>query len=140
SENTAKITNPHFKKIYRLYDAETGKAEADYICLHHETIDAAEPLEIFDPVHTWKRRTLENYTARALMVQVFRNGELVYDLPPLSVIRNYCRTEIDSMWDEVLRFDNPHNYYVDLSQALWDLKNDMLSAYSRGSKDNKENQ
>ena len=138
SENTAKITNPHFKKIYRLYDAETGKAEADYICLHDETVNAAEPLEIFDPVHTWKRRVMENFTARALMVEVFRGGKLVYDLPPLSVIRNYCKTEIDSMWDEVLRFDNPHNYYVDLSQKLWDLKHDMLSAYSKGTKDGRE--
>ena len=81
---------------------------------------------------------MENFTARALMVEVFRGGKLVYDLPPLSVIRNYCKTEIDSMWDEVLRFDNPHNYYVDLSQKLWDLKHDMLSAYSKGTKDGRE--
>jgi len=134
SENTAKITNPHFKKVYRLYSAETGKAEADYICIHDESVDAARPLEIFDPDYTWKRRTLENYTARELMVPIFRNGKLVYDLPPLSVIRNYCRTEIASMWDEVLRFENPHNYYVDLSQKLWDLKHSLISRYIKGNR------
>jgi len=134
SENAAKITNPHFKKLYRLYSSETGKAEADYICIHDETVDTTKPLEIFDPEYTWKRRTLENFTARELLIPIFQNGSLVYDVPPLSVVRNYCKTEIESMWDEVLRFENPHNYYVDLSQKLWDLKYSMISRYIKGNK------
>jgi hypothetical protein len=105
---------------------EALKAEADYICIHDETVDPSQPLEIFDPDYTWKRRTLENFTARELMVPIFEKGKLVYDLPPLSVIRNYCKTELASMWEEVLRFENPHNYYVDLSPKLWDEKQLML--------------
>ncbi len=135
SENAAKITNPHFKKLYRLYSAETGKAKADYLCIHDETVDVTKPLEIFDPEHTWKRLTMENFTARELLIPIFKNGELVYDVPPLSVVRNYCQTEIDSMWDEVLRFENPHTYYVDLSQKLWDLKYSLISRYIKGNKD-----
>ena len=135
SENAAKITNPHFKKVYRLYSGETGKAEADYICLHDETPDFSKPIEIFDPEYTWKRQTYTNYTVRELLIPVFRAGELVYDVPPLSVTRNYCRGEIDTMWDEVLRFENPHNYYVDLSQALWDLKHEMIARYIKGNRE-----
>jgi len=139
SENAAKITNPHFKKLYRLYSSETGKAEADYLCIYDETVNMSEPLEIFDPEHTWKRHTLENFTARELMIPIFKDGELVYDIPPLSVVRNYCQTEIDSMWDEVLRFENPHTYYVDLSQQLWDLKHELISRYIKGNKTEKSN-
>ena len=135
SENAAKITNPHFKKLYRLYSAETGKAKADYLCVYDETVDMSKPLEIFDPEHTWKRTVMENFTARELMIPIFKDGELVYDVPPLSVVRNYCQTEIDSMWDEVLRFENPHTYYVDLSQKLWDLKYELISRYIKGDKD-----
>lgn len=127
SENIEKITNPHFKKVYRLYSNETGKAEADLICLHDETVDDREPLEIFDPEYTWKRRTLTNYTSRELLVPIFKNGELVYNFPDLREVRDHCRREINSMWEEVLRFENPHEYYVDLSQKLWDIKNAMLS-------------
>lgn len=135
SENAAKITNPHFKKVYRLYSGETGKAEADYICLHDETPDFSKPIEIFDPEYTWKRQTYTNYTVRELLIPVFRAGELVYDVPPLSVTRNYCRGEIETMWDEVLRFENPHNYYVDLSQKLWDLKHEMIARYIKGNRE-----
>ncbi len=126
SENIIKITNPSFKKIYRLYTPE-GKAEADLICLHDEVIDDTVPLEIFDPEHTWKKKRLESFRARELLVPIFKNGVLVYRFPPLNEVRDYCALEISSMWDEVLRFENPHNYYVDLSQALWDLKHEMLN-------------
>lgn len=128
SENTAKITNPGFKHVYRLYDRESGKAEADLLTLDGEIVDDTKPIELFDPDHTWKRKTLENFRARPLLTQIFRQGECVYTLPALSEVREYCRSEISSMWGEVLRFENPHNYYVDLSQKLWDLKHDMLRA------------
>lgn len=134
SENAAKITNPGFKKIYRLYSNETGKAEADFLMLRDESIDEDAPLEIFDPEYTWKRRVIENYTARELLVPIFKNGELVYNLPPLDEIRDHCARELATMWKEVLRFENPHEYYVDLSQKLWDLKHDMISKYIKGNK------
>ncbi len=134
SENAEKITNPSFKKLFRLYSNETGKAEADLITLHDETIDQTQPLEIFDPDHTWKRRTFTDFTARELLVPIFKDGALVYDLPPLNTIRNYCADELASMWKEVLRFENPHNYYVDLSQNLWDLKHSLISKYIKGNK------
>ena len=134
SENAAKITNPGFKKIYRLYSNETKKAEADLLMLHDEEIDDSAPLEIFDPEHTWKRRVIDNYTAREVLVPIFKNGELVYDLPPLDEIRDHCAREIATMWKEVLRFENPHEYYIDLSQKLWDLKHAMISKYIKGNK------
>ena len=126
SENVGKITTPHFKKIYRLRGRDTGKAEADLICLWDETVDDTQPLEIFDPEHTWKRKTLENFTATELLVPIFKDGKQVYELPAINDIRNHCADEIQGMWDEVRRFSNPHNYYVDLSQKLWDIKHEML--------------
>ncbi len=135
SENAAKITNPHFKKLFRMYSNETGKAMADLIMLHDETVDQTQPLEIFDPEHTWKRTILENFTAREMLVPIFRNGELVYNLPPIDEIRDHCAREIATMWKEVLRFENPHGYYIDLSQRLYDLKTGMISKYIKGNKD-----
>ena len=129
SENVGKITTPHFKKVYRLRGRETGKAEADLICVYDETVDNSQPLEIFDPVATWKRKTLTDFTATELLVPIFRAGELVYELPTLKEIREHCAKEIDGMWDEVRRFSNPHNYYVDLSEKLWKLKQDMLDKH-----------
>ncbi len=128
SENVGKITTPHFKKVYRLRGRDTGKAEADLICVYDETVDDTKPIELFDPQHTWKRKILENYTATELLLPVFRNGKQVYRLPTLSEIRRHCEEEINGMWDEVRRFNNPHNYYVDLSQKLWDIKQQMLQA------------
>ena len=127
SENVDKITIPHFKKTYRLFDRATGKAEADYICLHDEALDDTKPLELFDPRVTWKRKTLTNFTARELQVPVFRGGRLVYQQPPLQEIQTYCARQVDSLWDEVKRFDYPHKYYVDLSQKLWDIKQELLT-------------
>ncbi len=128
SENAAKITNPSFKKVYRLYDKADGKAFADLITLHDETVDESQPLELFDPVDTWKRKTFENFTAKELLVPIFQSGKLVYDLPSMEEIRAHCAHELSLQWEEVKRFENPHNYYVDLSQKLWDLKQELLKA------------
>ena len=126
SENIEKITNPHFKKTYRIYSKETGKAEADLICLYDEEIPEDRPLEIFDPQYTWKKKTFTDFTLRELLVPVFKNGKCVYNFPPIEEVKNYCASELATMWDEVLRFENPHNYYVDLSDELWELKNRMI--------------
>ncbi len=129
SENTAKITNPHFKKVYRLFDRDTGKALADQICVWDETIDDNEPLTIFDPQAVWKTKKLTNFTAKELLKPIFKDGKLVYQKPSLSEIRTYCAEQIDLLWDEVKRFQNPHNYYVDLSEKLWLVKRELLNAY-----------
>ena len=126
SENVTKITIPHFKKFYRFYDRENGKALADYLCLYDETPDDTQPLTIFHPENTWKRKTLTNFRAENMMVHVFRNGELVYKLPTLEEIRSYCAEQLDTLWPEVKRFENPHGYYVDLSDRLWDIRHDLL--------------
>lgn len=124
SENASKITTPHFKKVYRFY--ENGKATADLICVHDETIDTTRPLTIFDPDYTWKRRTLTDYRAEELLVPIFRGGRCVYKRPATAEIRRYCAEQLERQWDEVKRFENPHNYYVDLSQKLWDIKQELL--------------
>ena len=126
SENVGKITNPHFKKVYRIFDKATGKAEADYITVWDEVIEEGQPLELFDPDATWKRRTYTDYTIKPLQEKIFQHGQLVYQQPTLPEIQKYCREQIDTLWDEVKRFENPHNYYVDLSQKLWDIKQDLL--------------
>ena len=131
SENVTKITNPCYKNLWRLFDLESGKAIADVLTLRDEVIDDTKPYEIFDPDHIWKRKTVENFRAVPLQKQLFRNGECVYELPDIEEVRQYCREQVDTMWDEVLRFENPHNYYVDLSQPLWDEKQRLLSEYSR---------
>lgn len=126
SENVGKITNPGFKKVYRFYNRETGMAEADYICLRDETVDDSKPLEICDPDARWKRKTMENFVARELLVPIFEKGELVYDLPSLPEIKAHCEKEVASLWPEVRRFENPHGYYVDLSEKLMALKDRLL--------------
>ena len=131
SENVAKITTPHFKKLFRFYGNDTGKAIADYLTIHDETVDDSGSLTIFDPEATWKRKEVYDFTAKELQVPVFQAGELVYDLPSLPAIRDYCREQVDTLWDEVKRFDNPHKYYVDLSQKLWDVKHNLLEDMSR---------
>ena len=130
SENVAKITNPDFKKVYRLYDRDTGKAIADVITRHDEVIDDSKPYEIFDPEHTWKRKVVENFRAALLQVPLFKNGQCVYASPSVQEIKEFCAHQVGTLWDEVLRFENPHNYYVDLSQALWDEKQALLSKKS----------
>jgi nicotinate phosphoribosyltransferase len=126
SENVEKITTPHFKKIYRIYGND-GMAVADLICVHDEVLDTSKPLELFDPAATWKRKVMTDYSAKELMVKVIEGGELVYKLPSLQEIREHCSNELDTLWEEVKRFANPHQYYVDLSQKLWDIKNDLIN-------------
>lgn len=126
SENPAKITNPCFKKVYRLYENKSGKAFADLLALHDEELDFSKPLELFDPVDTWKRQTISDFTAKELLVPIFQNGSLVYTQPTLSEIRDYCNDQVDTLWDEVKRFENPHTYYVDLSHQLWGTKQFLL--------------
>ena len=128
SENVGKITNPHFKKVYRFYSKDSGMAEADYICLHDEVVDDTQPLEICDPDATWKKKVLTDFTARELLVPIFRGGRLVYQKPALDDIRAYCAQQLTKLWPEVLRFDYPHNYYVDLSEKLLKIKLELLNA------------
>lgn len=126
SENPEKITNPHFKKVYRIFDNETGTAVADQLCVFDETIDESEPLELFDPVQVWKTKTVTNFTAKELLVPIFKDGECVYESPSIHEIKDYCKRQIMTLWDEVKRFENPHRYYVDLSRKLWDIKHGLL--------------
>ncbi|MEE1013391.1 MAG: nicotinate phosphoribosyltransferase [Clostridia bacterium] len=130
SENVIKITNPYFKKAYRLYSKETGMAIADVLTAYDETIDTSQPYEIFDPRNTWKRKTISDFEAKELQVPIFQNGECVYESPSLQEIQTYCRESLDTIWDEVKRFENPHEYYVDLSQKLWDIRYKLLSEHN----------
>lgn len=125
SENVAKITTPGFKQVYRLYEKNTSKAIADVITLHDEVI-ASDTYELFDPEHTWKRKTVTDFYARPLLKQIFQKGVQIYHNPSLEALKEYCKIEIDGLWDEVKRFENPHTYYVDMSKKLWQLKQDML--------------
>ncbi|MGM9538972.1 MAG: nicotinate phosphoribosyltransferase, partial [Candidatus Onthomonas sp.] len=127
SENPEKIINPHFKKVFRLYDNESGEAIADVLTVYDEEIKSGEPIRLFDPRATWKRKTVRNFTAKEMLVPIFKDGELVYKLPTLPEIQAYCKSQVDLLWDEVKRFDNPHVYYVDLSDELWNIKQDLLN-------------
>ncbi len=126
SENVAKITNPCFKNLYRLYDNDTGKAIADVLTLFDEEIDDTKPYTIFDPEHTWKRKTLTNFKAVKIRRQIFDKGTLCYELPDVQTIKNHCQQQLDTLWEEVKRFENPHTYYVDLSEKLWNQKQKLL--------------
>lgn len=131
SENSAKITTPGFKKVYRLFSNETGKAIADVVALHEEQIDESKPYTLFDPVDTWKKKTVTDYTAKEILKPIFKNGECVYESRPIKEIRDYCAEQVDALWEEVLRFENPHKYYVDLSEKLWNVKHQLLEDYSK---------
>ena len=131
SNNIEKITNPGSKQVYRLYDRDTKKAIADVITLAHEKIDDTKPYTIFDPEHTWKRKEITNFIARPLLAPIFLNGEFVYTSPTLEEIVTYSKEQIDMLWEEVLRFEKPHRYYVDLSEELWTLKTELLEKYSK---------
>ncbi len=130
SENPEKITNPHFKHLYRLYDKETGKAQADLLSAYDEDFSGATALELFDPHNTWKRKVFDSFTIRELQVPIFINGKCVYESPSVSEIRQYCKEQTEKLWDEVKRFENPHRYYVDLSQKLWNIKDELLKKNS----------
>lgn len=129
SENVAKITIPAFKQVYRLYSRETSAAIADVITLNDEVIDDTKPYVIFDPEYTWKKKMVTDFYARPLLKQIFDKGECVYEMPSLEVLREYCKMEIEGLWDEVKRFENPHKYYVDLSQKLWDIRYSLLEQF-----------
>ena len=129
SENAGKITNPGFKMPWRLFDNETGMAIADVITLADEVIDDTKPYVIFDPEFTYKRKTLTNFRAVRLQVPVFEKGRCVYTSPSIQEMRTYCKEQLDKVWDEVKRFENPHAYYVDLSEPLWKLKRELLDKY-----------
>ena len=126
SESEGKITNPGFKKIYRIFDKNTDKAIADLITLADEVIDTSKPLVIFDPIHTWKRKKLKNFYVKELQVKIFDKGKPVYTGPSVMEIREFAKKETEKLWPEVLRFENPHTYYVDLSKKLWNLKHNLL--------------
>lgn len=130
SENEEKITNPGYKKVWRLYDKNTNNPIADVVAMSNEIIDGTKPYTIFDEIHVWKKKKVTNFYAKNLQVPIFINGECVYESPSLNDIRNYCKTEVDNLWGEVKRFINPHSYYVDLSPELWNTKQDLISQYS----------
>ncbi|MDD6704314.1 MAG: nicotinate phosphoribosyltransferase [Clostridiaceae bacterium] len=131
SENTAKVTIPGAKKLWRLYDNESGKALADVITLEDETIDDSRDYEIFDPDYTWKRKNVYNFSARQLLQPLFINGKRVYEYQDIDDIKSYCLSQVDTLWDEVKRFENPHTYSVDLSQRLWDTKHELINKYRK---------
>lgn len=126
SENIEKITTPGFKQVWRLFDNESGKAMADVMTLHDEEISSDSPYELFDPTVTWKRKTISNFTAKPLLVQIFDKGQCVYNSPKLSDIRDFCAKSVDTLWSEVARFENPHKYYVDMSEKLWSMRDKLL--------------
>lgn len=130
SENVTKITTPDFKELWRFYDKTTGKAIADLITCYGEKVDDTKPYTIFDPEHPYKKKTVTDFTAKKLLVQIFDKGECVYESPSATEIRDFCREQIGTLWSEVTRFENPHEYYVDLSKKLWDKKNDLLNEMS----------
>ncbi len=129
SENVEKITTPHFKQVWRFYDKETGLASADVVALHDEAIPQGEPYTIFDPVYTWKKKTLTDYQAVPLLKPLFQGGRCLYENRPISQTRDFCRQQVDLLWPEVARFENPHSYIVDLSPKLWKIKQDLLERY-----------
>ena len=130
SENVEKITNPGFKHLYRLYDKSTGKARGDVITIADEIIPEVDEYEIFDPNAVWKRTKIRNYFVKDLRVQIFDKGNCVYESPSVDEIKEYCKEQVDTLWAETLRFENPQTYYVDLSQKLWDMKNDLLESHA----------
>ena len=130
SENVEKITNPGYKAPWRLFERKSGKAIADVITLADEEIDDSQPYEIFHPEYTWKRKTVTDFVAKKLQVPIFLNGQCVYDSPSVQEIQQYCEEQIGTLWDEMLRFEHPHKYYIDLSPKLWQMKSTLLEKYS----------
>ena len=129
SENVGKITTPGFKQVYRLFDRDTGKAVADVITLHDEIIDDTKNYKIFHPLYTWKKKTIRNFVAKKLLIQIFDKGNVVYESPDIHEIKEYCKEQVDSLWEEVKRFEKPHEYIIDLSKDLWDIKDNLLKRH-----------
>lgn len=126
SETVEKITTPCFKELYRFYNRETGQAIADYVTIRGEVVDDSQPITIFDPVATWKKKNVTNFIARPLLEPIFAKGKLVYEIPPLKEVQKYCLEQVSHLWDEVKRFEYPHRYYVDLSKKLWEERSKLL--------------
>lgn len=126
SETVEKITTPCFKELYRFYNRETGQAIADYVTIRGEVVDDSQPITIFDPVATWKKKTVTNFIAKPLLEPIFAEGKLVYEIPPLKEVQKYCLEQVSHLWDEVKRFEYPHRYYVDLSKKLWEERSKLL--------------
>jgi nicotinate phosphoribosyltransferase len=133
SNNVNKITTPCSKRVWRLFDMESGKAIADVLTLDSENISEEKTYSLFDPDFTWKRKTVDNFVAREMLVPVFKDGECVYNMPSLEDIRAYCNEQVSSLWEEVIRFENPHRYYVDFSGKLWGVKQSMIEKIMRNS-------
>lgn len=129
SENVEKITTPCSKRVVRFYSKESDKAIADVLMLADEPLPDGSDYEIFDPQHTWKRKTVTNYYVKDLLVPIFKGGKCVYTSPDINSLREYCKKQVDTLWDEVKRFENPHDYYVDLSPKLWEIKNRLLNEH-----------
>lgn len=134
SENVSKITNPCFKGLWRLFDRESNKAIADVITLADEIIDDTRSYDIFDPEHVWKRKTVTNFRAVCIQQKIFENGKCLVEEKSLKEIKDYCAQQVETLWDEVTRFENPHQYYVDLSQKLWDIKDTLLQEHNSAQK------
>ena len=126
SENISKITTPGFKTIYRILD-KNNHFEADLITLYDEKIDDSRPLTIFDPDNRWKQKTFSDYKLIKMHKQFYKNGKRIYENPNIEEIKRYCKKQLNSLWPEIRRFDNPHIYYVDLSEKLWKLKNNLIN-------------
>ncbi len=125
SDNLEKITTPHYKNVYRIYDS-SNHAEADLVAVHDEIFDTTKPLTIFDPQATWKTKTFTDYHLVQMHQPIYQGGTLVYDLPRLSEIREFTKSQLKTLWEEVRRFDNPHRYYVDLTDRLWRIKQSLI--------------
>ncbi|WP_243166018.1 nicotinate phosphoribosyltransferase [Anaerofilum hominis] len=130
SESVEKLTTPHRKAVWRIYDNETGNAMADYITIFDEPVDTADGITIFDPLETWKVKTITNCTAKNILIPIYEQGKKVYTSPSLEEIRTFCAGQVATLWDEVKRFEYPHRYYVDLSQRLWDERQRLLKTLS----------
>jgi len=130
SESSEKLTIPGLKKVWRIFD-EDGKAMADYITLYDEEVSTEHGITLFDPVETWKERTYVNCTAQCISTPIYVEGKRVYECPSLQQVKAFCKEQLATLWDEVKRFENPHGYYVDLSQKLWDTRQELLRAISK---------
>lgn len=131
SETSAKITNPGFKQVWRFYDNESCSPVADLISLHDEDFEGTDNLEIFDPIDTWKRKTLKNYTAKPMLSKIYDNGKLIYNIPTLEEVREYSLNAVNILWDEQKRLEYANIYIVDLSEKLWRLKKDLLKQHRK---------
>jgi len=130
SDNEEKITNPGFKKVYRIFEKGTDMAMADLIAQYDEVIDESQALEIFDPVYTWKKKRFKNYYAKELLVQIFNKGKCIYESPDVMEIREFSKGQVEKLWPEMLRFERPQEYFVDLSTKLWTLKQELIQKHS----------